>query len=139
MRLYRPHLSDEENFALYGVCSNPSFHGHNFDVEVAVAGDIDPETGMVANFYDIEQLLRREIFDRFDHKNLNTDVECLRGKVPTTENLARTFWELLDPHITTARLYSVTVGERDTNIVVYYGPGAQVPPPPGAAAPGARP
>ena len=97
MRLYQPELSDEENYALYGVCSNPSFHGHNFDVEVAVAGEIDPRTGMVVNFYEIEQLLREEVFNQVDHKNLNTDVEFLRGLVPTTETLAMKFWERLEP------------------------------------------
>lgn len=136
MRLSRPELSDEENFALYGVCSNPSFHGHNFDVEVAVAGELDPNTRMVVNFYEIEQLLRREIFEKVDHKNLNTDVDFLQGLVPTTETLALKFWERLEPHITTGRLYSISVGERDTNIVIYYGPNVPVPAPPvGAAAP----
>lgn len=138
MRLYRPELSDEENFALYGVCSNPSGHGHNFDLEVAVAGELDPRTGMVTNFYELEKLVREEIFNRVDHRNLNTDVDFLKGLVPTTEVLAWKFWEILEPRIRQGRLYSVTVGERDTNIVVYYGPHVPVPaPPPGAAAPDA--
>lgn len=124
MRLHRADLSDEQNFALYGRCANPAGHGHNFDVEIAVAGDVDPQTGMVANFYDLDQLLREEIYNRVDHMNLNTDVDFLRGVIPTTENLALKFWQRLEPRLKDVRLYCVTVGERGTNSVSYYGPSA---------------
>lgn len=121
-RLCQPGLTDEENFALYGKCSNPNGHGHNYDLEVAVLGDVDPTTGMVANFYDIQRVIDREVFDKVDHKNLNEDVDFLRGVVPTAENMARRFWEVLEPHLTGCRLFSVTVGERNGNVATYLGP-----------------
>lgn len=121
-RLCQPGLSDEENFALYGKCSNPSGHGHNYDLEVAVLGEVDPATGMVANFYDIQRIIDREVFDKVDHKNLNVDVDFLQGIVPTAENMARRFWEVLEPHLNGCRLFSVTVGERNGNVATYLGP-----------------
>ena len=121
-RLCRPGLSDAENFALYGKCSNPNSHGHNYDVEVAVAGDIDPDTGMVVNFYELTEAVEREIVSRVDHKHLNMDVDFLQGVIPTAENMARIFWERLAPHVRGGRLHSITIGERDINIITYYGP-----------------
>src|SRR6185503_17826032 len=98
-RLCRADLTDEENYALYGKCSNPNGHGHNYDLEVAVAGDIDPETGMVANFYEINGLVERLIFDKVDHKHMNFDVDFMTGVIPTAENMAKRFWEILQPHV----------------------------------------
>ena len=123
LRLHSPELSEEQNFALYGVCASPHGHGHDYDVEVAFAGNMDPKTGMVANFYELQQLVDKEIFQRVDHKNLNTDVDFMRGLVPTTENLVAKFWELLAPHCPQGlKLHSVTIGERSNNIVSYLGP-----------------
>lgn len=121
-RLCRPGLSDEENFALYGKCSNPNGHGHNYDLEVVVAGQMDPETGMVINFYDLNAVVEREILRKVDHKNMNVDVDFMRGLVPTAENMAEQFWHVLAPHIRGGRLYSISIGERDVNIVTYLGP-----------------
>jgi 6-pyruvoyltetrahydropterin/6-carboxytetrahydropterin synthase len=123
-RLCRPGLSDAANFALYGKCSNPNSHGHNYDLEVAVAGEIDSETGMVVNFYELTEAVEREIVSRVDHKHLNMDVDFLEGHVPTAENMARLFWDRLEPHVRGGRLHSITIGERDVNIVTYYGPRA---------------
>lgn len=121
-RLCREGLSDAENFALYGKCSNPNGHGHNYDLTVTVAGEVDPATGMVANFYEIQEIIDREIFAKVDHRNLNIDVDFMRGVIPTAENMAQCFWQVLEPRITGGRLFSVTVGERNGNIVTYYGP-----------------
>ena len=121
-RLARPDWSDEQNFDLYGKCSNPNGHGHNYNLEVAVEGDVDPETGMVVNFYELQQIVEREIFDKVDHRNLNVDVDFLRGIVPTAENLAKRFWEVLEPHLHSCRLHSVTVAEGESNIATYLGP-----------------
>lgn len=121
-RLARPDWSDDQNRALYGKCANPNGHGHNYLLEVAVEGDVDPETGMVVNFYDLQRVVEREIFDKVDHRNLNVDVDFLRGIVPTAENLAKRFWEVLEPHIREGRLHSITVGEGNTNLATYYGP-----------------
>ncbi len=121
-RLYKPELSDEDNALLYGKCSNPNGHGHNYDLEVAVAGEIDASTGMVINFYEVTRLVDELIHDKVDHRNLNTDVDFMRGLIPTAENMALKFWEVLEPHIKEGRLYSISVGERGNNIITYYGP-----------------
>lgn len=121
-RLYMPALSDAQNFEMYGKCSNPNGHGHNYDLEVVVAGDIDPATGMVINFYELTRLVDELIYDEVDHKNLNTDVDFMAGLIPTAENMALKFWQVLEPHITEGQLYCISVGERGSNIVTYYGP-----------------
>jgi len=125
-RLCQPGFSDEENFALYGHCSNPNGHGHNYDLEVVVAGSIDEKTGMVINFYELSRLVDELIFDKVDHRNLNSDVEFMRGVIPTAENMSKVFWEVLEPHVKDGRLFSVTVGERGTNLVSYYGPNVKL-------------
>ena len=124
LRLHSPDMSEEENFRLYGKCASPHGHGHDFDVEVAFIGDVDPRTGMVANFYDLQKLIDERIFDRVDHTNLNHDVDFLRGVNPTTENLALKFWQVLEPLVPAGRLFSVTIGERTNNVVTYFGPDA---------------
>lgn len=123
-RLYKPELTDEENFALYGKCSSPNGHGHNYELEVAVAGSIDPATGMVANFYDVSRLVDELIFDKVDHRNLNMDVDFLQGYIPTAENMALRFWQILEPRIQGGRLHSITINESGKNIIVYFGEGA---------------
>jgi 6-pyruvoyltetrahydropterin/6-carboxytetrahydropterin synthase len=122
-RLYKPELSDAENMELYGKCSNPNGHGHNYDLEVAVGGKIDPTSGMVINFYELTRLVDELIYNKVDHRNLNTDVDFMSGLIPTAENMALKFWEVLEPHIYDGQLYSISVGERGNNIVTYYGPG----------------
>lgn len=121
-RLCRPELSDEENMQLYGKCSNPSGHGHNYDLEVAVAGQMNEHTGMVINFYELTRLVDELIHDKVDHRNLNLDVDFMKGLVPTAENMAFKFWEVLEPHIVEGQLYCISVGERGSNIITYYGP-----------------
>src|SRR5262245_6506509 len=85
-RLFNPKFSDEKNDALYGRCNNPNGHGHNYVLEVTVAGEVDPETGMVMDLKELKKVLDREIIDRVDHKNLNMDVDFLKGVIPTAEN-----------------------------------------------------
>lgn len=125
-RLCQPGLSDAENYELYGKCSNPNGHGHNYDLEVVVAGDVDKKSGMVINFYELTRLVDELIFHKVDHQNLNTDVDFMQGLVPTAENMAWKFWEVLQPHITEGRLFSISVGERGNNIITYYGPNVTV-------------
>lgn len=121
-RLARPDWTDEQNYAVYGKCAHVNGHGHNYLLEVAVEGDVDPETGMVVNFYDLQRVVEREIFEKVDHRHLNVDVDFLQGIVPTAENLAKRFWEVLEPHIPQGRLHSITVAEGTNNIAIYFGP-----------------
>ncbi len=126
LRLYSEEFSPEENTRLYGPCAGENGHGHNYDVEVAIVGQVDPATGMVANFHDLQQALDRHIFEKVDHRNLNKDVDFLAGVIPTTENLALKFWEVLEPLVPAGQLHSITIGERTNNIVTYFGPNASV-------------
>lgn len=111
--LCRPEWSEARNQEVFGPCS--SDHGHNYVVEVTVAGAVDPETGMVANLKDVDRVLRREFIDLVDHKHLNRDVECLRGVVPTAENIAITAFTMLSPHFAPARLVRLRLTESENN------------------------
>ena len=123
-RLYNPELSDEENGRLYGKCANPGGHGHNYALEVTVERDTDPRTGMVVNFAALEQTIRAEVLEHFDHANLNTDVEPMRGLIPTAENIAVAIWGCLEPKVAPGRLVEVKVSETGSNIAIYRGQGA---------------
>ena len=123
-RLFNPELSDEENARLYGKCSSPGGHGHNYTLEVTVEDEVDARTGMVVNFAELKETIRREVLARFDHKNLNTEVDALRGLVPTAENIAVAVWKCLEPNVAPTRLVEVRVAETDTNIATYRGEGA---------------
>jgi 6-pyruvoyltetrahydropterin/6-carboxytetrahydropterin synthase len=111
--LCRPEWSEARNQEVFGACS--SDHGHNYVVEVTVAGPVDPETGMVANLKDVDRVLRREFIDLVDHKHLNRDVECLRGVVPTAENIAIAAFTVLAPHFGSARLVRLRLTESENN------------------------
>jgi 6-pyruvoyltetrahydropterin/6-carboxytetrahydropterin synthase len=86
-RLHSNQLSEDENWEVYGKCNNPYGHGHNYYLEVTVAGRVDSATGMVVNLVDLDRVVKEEVLDYFDHKNLNLDLECFRDLVPTSENL----------------------------------------------------
>ena len=108
-RLHNESMSAEENARLYGKCNNPRGHGHDYAVEVTVAGEVDPRTGMVMDLALLDELVEREILRRFDHKHLNLDVENFHTKVPTTENLCLEIYDLLSPHFCTGRQEPGTV------------------------------
>lgn len=120
-RLHNPKFSEEENRRIYDKCNNPSGHGHNYDVEVTVAGEPDPETGMVIDLKTLKRLLQKHVIDELDHKHLNYDVEFMRGVIPTAENIAMKIWEQLEPHIQNGTLYSVKLYESQNNYVDYRG------------------
>ena len=94
-RLHNRALSSEENTALYGKCNNPYGHGHNYAVEVTVAGPVDPRTGMVLDLVELDRWVGEAVVDRFDHTHLNQDVEHFRSQIPTTENLCQEIYRLL--------------------------------------------
>jgi len=96
-RLHSPDFSEAENQRLYGKCSNPYGHGHNYILEVTLTGPVDPATGMVANLGDLDPFVEREVVDAFDHKYVNEEVPEFKDKVPTTENLCREIYRRLKP------------------------------------------
>ena len=120
-RLHNPAWSDERNAAVFGKCNNPAGHGHNYVLEVTVAGDIDPDTGYVVDLKQLKDVIRERVMDTMDHKNLNVDVEALAGVIPTAENIARAIWRLLEPAIPGGRLYRIVLRETENNTVEYRG------------------
>ena len=110
-RLHTEKLSEEENARVFGKCANPYGHGHNYTLEVTVAGEPDPVTGMVLDLKELKEILKREVMQRMDHRFLNYEVAELKGQIPTCENIARLIWELLDPKIKQGRLHRVRLYE----------------------------
>lgn len=110
-RLHVPSLSAEENRRVFGKCNNPNGHGHNYQIEITVAGPVDPKTGAVMPLPAFESLVKREVVDRFDHKHLNTDTPEFAALNPSVENIARVIWELLEPQVSPGKLRRVRVWE----------------------------
>ncbi len=117
-RLYLPHLSDEENLKLFGKCSNPHGHGHNYFLEVTVTGEPNPETGMIARIEEIDAVVSREILQRYDHKNLNLEVPELKGFNPTTERITQAIFQRLKATLP-AKLVRVRLQETPRNWCEY--------------------
>ena len=112
-RYYDPGLSEAENRRLFGPCSNPHGHGHNYVLEVSVRGEVDPRTGMILNLKDLKALVNAEVISRYDHRHLNLDVDDFAGTQPTTEQLAVTIWRRLEGKLPAGRLARVRVWESD--------------------------
>jgi len=108
---------------VFGKCNNPHGHGHNYVLEVTVAGDPDPATGMVLDLKELKDILQREVTDRMDHRFLNYEVPELSGQIPTCENIATVIWNLLDPKITRGQLHRVRLYETPDLFVDCYGDG----------------
>lgn len=125
-RLFNPKFSDEENLRVYGKCAYPSGHGHNYVVEVTVVGNPQAETGMIVDLKRLSDIVNAEIIEKVDHKHLNVDVDFLKGTIPTAENLSIAFWRLLEPKITTGKLYSVRVYETRDNCAEYRGTHSEI-------------
>jgi 6-pyruvoyltetrahydropterin/6-carboxytetrahydropterin synthase len=113
-RLHTDHLSAEENRRAYGKCNNPHGHGHNYVIEVLVSGPVAAETGMVVDMPALDHTVRALVLDRFDHANLNLD-KLFANRVPTTENLCRTVFDLLRDRMPAGRLHAVRVEETENN------------------------
>jgi 6-pyruvoyltetrahydropterin/6-carboxytetrahydropterin synthase len=114
-QLHDPALSDEENRRIFGKCSN--LHGHNYVLEVVVAGQVDPPTGYVFDLKQLSDIICRRVIDDVDHRNLNTDVPWLEGQIPTAENLAVAFWERIRSELPDGMLRSLRLWETDKNWV----------------------
>jgi 6-pyruvoyltetrahydropterin/6-carboxytetrahydropterin synthase len=108
---HNPAFSAEENRRVFGKCNNPHGHGHNYVLEVTVAGEPDPATGMVLDLKELKEILQREVVERMDHRHLNIEVPELNGLIPTCENVALVIWKLLEPRITTGKLDRVRLYE----------------------------
>lgn len=122
-RLFRPEWSDEENYRVFGKCSNPEGHGHNYVLFVTVKGNLNPETGFVVNLKALGSVINEHIIEKLDHKNINTQVDFMKGRLASTENLAIGVWDELDPHIRLlgAELHCVKIAETENNFAEYYG------------------
>jgi 6-pyruvoyltetrahydropterin/6-carboxytetrahydropterin synthase len=120
-RVHNPELSDDENARLFGKCNNPNWHGHNYVLEVSVAGEIDPRSGYVVDLGHLARMAERELIEQVDHRNLNLDVAFMQGVNPTSENLVVQCWRVLEPHIAPARLTRLRLWETENNYVEYSG------------------
>lgn len=122
-RLYRTDLSDEENLNLFGQCSHPNWHGHNYELIVTVKGEVSKDLGYVVNLKLVSQIIRERVISKLDHRNVNIDVDFMQGVLATTENLAIAIWRQLDQPIREigAELYCVKIKETENNFVEYYG------------------
>jgi 6-pyruvoyltetrahydropterin/6-carboxytetrahydropterin synthase len=119
-RLHSPHLSEDENYRVFGKCNNPHGHGHNYVLEVSFSGGIDPATGMIVNLPDLDAFVQRQVLDEFDHRSLNDDVAAFRGKVPTTENLCMEIFRRLKT-FHHAKLERLRIEETGKNSFEYAG------------------
>jgi 6-pyruvoyltetrahydropterin/6-carboxytetrahydropterin synthase len=124
-KLYNPNWSEEKNKEVFGPCANANWHGHNFNLIVTVRGLPDPDTGFVVDLKKLSGLIRSEVIEQLDHKNLNLDVPFMQGKMASTENLVYEIWRILSdtlPTITeTAQLHCIKLYETPRNFVEYYG------------------
>lgn len=120
-RLFKPGLSDEENLKMFGKCSHPNWHGHNYTLEVVVAGEVNPETGFVLDVKELKKIIHQYVIDKVDHKNLNLDTDFLKGVIPTSENICIAIWNQLKDKIPSGKLYSVKLYETENNYFEYRG------------------
>ena len=121
-KLYNPNWSKEKNEEVFGVCANENWHGHNFDLYVTVKGEVDADTGFLMDVKKLKALIKEHVTDKVDHKNLNLDVEFLRGKLCSTENLAMGIWNQLFPHLpSNVKLHSIKLYETARIYVEYFG------------------
>ncbi len=120
-RLYRKDWTDQKNDAVFGKCNNPNFHGHNYELIVSVTDDIDPETGYVIDIKVLKDIIKEEIEDAFDHKNLNLEVEEFKELNPTAENIVVVIYNKLKSKLKSTNQLEVTLYETPRNFVTYSG------------------
>jgi 6-pyruvoyltetrahydropterin/6-carboxytetrahydropterin synthase len=122
-KLINPNWSDEKNQEVFGKCANPNWHGHNYNLFVTVKGNINPDTGYSVNLKELSQIIRTHITDKIDHKNMNMDVDFLKGLMPSTENVAIAIWRELEKNMTNldCKLHCIKLCETENNYVEYFG------------------
>ena len=122
-RLFKSEFSDEQNLQVFGKCSNPNWHGHNYTLFVTVKGNVNPETGFLINLKNLSTLIDQYVIEKLDHRNINLEVEFMVGQLASTENLAIGIWNQLYKPIATigAILHSIKLYETENNFVEYFG------------------
>lgn len=122
-KLFNPEWTDAQNLEVFGKCSNPNWHGHNYELHVTVKGNPNAETGFVFNAKTLGNLIKSEVLEKIDHKNLNIDVDFMQGKFTSAENLAIGIWQQIEPHLTAegVQLHSVKLFETKNIYVEYFG------------------
>ena len=120
-RLFNPNLSDEENEKLFDKCNNKNGHGHNYKLEITICGEVNPVSGYVIDLKLLKNIIEEEIIEKVDHTNLNLDVDFLKGTIPSVENLAITFWNILENKLPSGKLYKIKLFETENSYVEYYG------------------
>jgi 6-pyruvoyltetrahydropterin/6-carboxytetrahydropterin synthase len=122
-KLHREDWDEAKNMEVFGACANPNWHGHNYVLFVTVKGKAEPGTGFVVNLKTLSTIIRQNITDVVDHKNLNLDVPFMKGILPSAENVAIAFWNVLQPHVEKlgCKLHSVKLQETENNSVEYFG------------------
>jgi 6-pyruvoyltetrahydropterin/6-carboxytetrahydropterin synthase len=120
-RMHNPERSDEWNRSTFGECNHPNWHGHNYVLDVTVAGEPDPETGYLVDLGELKRIVQERVLRHVDHRNLNLDVDFLQGILPSTENLAVAIWGRLADALPAGRLHSIRLYESERNVVEYRG------------------
>lgn len=122
-RLYRNDWDDDKNLEIFDKCSYPNWHGHNYVLYVTVKGELNHETGFVVNIKRLSKIIKENIINKLDHRNLNMDVDFMKGKMASTENLVIGIWEELEPIINALgiQLHKIKIEETENNFVEYYG------------------
>ncbi len=124
-RLYKEGWSDEQNFEVFGKCSNPNWHGHNYELFVTIKGEVNPETGFLINLKQLSAILNEKVIAKTDHKNLNLDVGFMANKIPSAENIAIAIWNEIENEINQlhCKLHCIKVVETENNSIKYFGKG----------------
>ena len=121
-KLYNPQWSKEKNVEMFGVCANENWHGHNYDLYVTVKGEPDAGTGFIMDVKKLSILIKEEVTEKLDHKNLNLDVDFMQGKMCSTENLAVAIWNQLEKHLpASVKLHCIKLYETPRIYVEYFG------------------
>jgi 6-pyruvoyltetrahydropterin/6-carboxytetrahydropterin synthase len=121
--MFRKDWTDEKNRKIFGKCSNPNWHGHNYELFVTVKGELSEKTGFVINIDTLKKIILENVIQKIDHKNINLEVDFMKGKIATTENLAITIWNQLKPFVEKegAKLHCIKISETENNSIEYYG------------------
>ncbi|MGC9470090.1 MAG: 6-carboxytetrahydropterin synthase [Bacteroidales bacterium] len=122
-RMYIPEWTNDKNLEVFGKCSNPNWHGHNYNLFVTVKGEPHPKTSLVVNLKVLSRVIREKVVEPLDHRNMNLEVDFMKGKIASTENLALAIWEVLEKEVQVlgVKLHCIRIEETENNIVEYYG------------------